>query len=121
MFDGCGFQVKIHDNIPYLIWNKLFTNISLSAVTGILQADMGFIAEDENAWKLARMLIHEGIQVAKAMGLPFDEAAITERVRKTSLDNPQGCASIRADLRDGRKTQVDTRASAIWKIRLRGA
>ncbi len=42
-FDSCGFHVKIHENIQYLIWDKLFTNVSLSAVTGILQVDMGFI------------------------------------------------------------------------------
>ena len=39
-FDACGFQVKIHDNIQQLIWDKLFTNVSLSALTGVLQVDM---------------------------------------------------------------------------------
>ena len=34
-FDSCGFQVKIHENIQQLIWDKLFTNVSLSAVTGV--------------------------------------------------------------------------------------
>ena len=80
-FDSCGFQVKIHENIQYLIWDKLFTNVSLSAVTGILQVDMGFIAENEYAWKLTKTLIHEAIAVAGALGLSFDEEAVTERVR----------------------------------------
>ena len=30
-FDSCGFEVRIHENIQYLIWDKLFTNVSLSA------------------------------------------------------------------------------------------
>lgn len=112
-FDSCGFYVKIHENIQYLIWDKLFTNVSLSAVTGILQADMGFIAGNEYAWKMTQALIHEAIQVADALGLTFDAEAITERVRSTSVGNPSGCTSIRADLRDGRKTEVDTISGSV--------
>ena len=112
-FDSCGFQVKIHENIQYLIWDKLFTNVSLSAVTGILQVDMGFIAENECAWKLTKTLIHEAIAVAGALGLSFDEEAVTERVRQTSIGNPAGCTSIRADLRDGRRTEVNTISGSV--------
>lgn len=112
-FDSCGFQVKIHENIQYLIWDKLFTNVSLSAVTGILQVDMGFIAENEYAWKLTKTLIHEAIAVAGALGLSFDEEAVTERVRQTAIGNPAVCTSIRADLRDGRRTEVNTISGSV--------
>ena len=112
-FDSCGFQVKIHENIQYLIWDKLFTNVSLSALTGILQVDMGYIAADEYTWKLCRQLIHETILTAAAAGLEFDEEAVAEKVKKTSLNNPSGCTSIRADLRDGRRTEVDTISGAV--------
>ena len=112
-FDCCGFQVAVHENIQKLIWNKLFTNVSLSAVTGILQVDMGYIASDAYAWKLTEQLIHEAVLTAAAAGLEFDEEELTEKVRQTSLNNPQGCTSIRADLRDGRKTEVNTISGAV--------
>lgn len=112
-FDCCGFQVIIHSNIQQLIWNKLFTNVSLSAVTGILQVDMGYIAADSYAWNLTKQLIHEAVATARAAGLTCDEEEITEKVRQTSIHNPQGCTSIRADLRDGRKTEVDTISGAV--------
>ncbi|MDO4268046.1 MAG: ketopantoate reductase family protein [Eubacteriales bacterium] len=112
-FDCCGFQVKIHDNIQRLIWDKLFTNVSLSALTGILQVDMGYIAADEKAWTLCRQLIHETVMTAAAAGMEFDEEAVAEKVRLTSVNNPNGCTSIRADLRDGRKTEVDTISGAV--------
>ena len=112
-FDCCGFQVMIHKNIQQLIWNKLFTNASLSAVTGLLQVDMGYIAANEYAWNLTRRLIGEAVAVAKAAGLEADEAEITEKVRQNSIGNPQGCTSIRADLRDGRRTEVDTISGAV--------
>lgn len=112
-FDGCGFNVKIYDQIQKLVWHKLFTNVSLSVLTGILQVDMGFIASDEHAWRLARRLIHEAVEVANQMGLGFDEEEVAEEVRQTSVKNPGGCTSIRADLRDGRKTEVDTISGAV--------
>lgn len=112
-FDCCGFQVMIHENIQQLIWNKLFTNVSLSAVTGILQVDMGYIAANEYAWNLTKKLIHEAVLTAKAAGLTCDEEEIAEKVRQTSINNPQGCTSIRADLRDGRRTEVDTISGAV--------
>lgn len=114
-FDCCGFNVSLQDNIRHLIWSKLFTNVSLSAVTGILQVDMGYIASNEYAWKLTKKLIHEAVLTAQAMGLEFDEAEITEKVRCTSVNNPNGCTSIRADLRDGRKTEVDTISGSVVK------
>ena len=112
-FDSCGFEVRIHENIQYLIWDKLFTNVSLSALTGILQVDMGYIAADEYTWKLCRQLIHETFLTAAAAGLEFDEETVAEKVKKTSLNNPSGCTSIRADLRDGRRTEVDTISGAV--------
>lgn len=112
-FDSCGFQVKIHGNIQQLIWDKLFTNASLSAVTGILQVDMGFIASNPHAWEMTCRLIHEAVLTARAAGMDFDEEELKERVRRTSLNNPQGCTSIRADLRSGKKTEVDTISGAV--------
>ncbi len=82
-FDSCGFHVKIHENIQYLIWDKLFTNVSLSAVTGILQVDMGYIASNPRAWEMTCRLIHEAVLTAKAAGMDFDEEQLKERVRLT--------------------------------------
>mgnify|MGYP004446853573 CR=1 FL=1 len=112
-FDSCGFDVKIHENIQQLIWDKLFTNVSLSAITGVLQVDMGFIAGNAHAWNMTKALVHEAVEVATAMGLTFNEEEILEKVRKTSEGSPNGCTSIRADLRDGRKTEVDTISGSV--------
>ncbi len=111
--DSCGFQGHIHANIRQLIWNKLFTNVSLSAVTGVLQVPMGFIAGNEHAWAITRQLIHEAVEVAHGLGLEADEEDITEKVRQTSLGSPEGITSICADLRDGRKTEVNTISGSV--------
>ena len=93
--------------------NNAFTNVSLSALTGVLQVDMGYIAANEYAWDLCCQLIHETVKTAAAAGLDFDEEKVREKVKNTSINNPKGCTSIRADLRDGRKTEVDTISGAV--------
>ena len=112
-FDECGFDTHIYDNIQQLIWDKLFTNVSLSALTGVLQVKMGFIASDKYAWEMAVTLIKEAMNVAKAMGLSFDEAEMIERVKNTSLSSPEGRTSIYTDLSKGRLTEVDTISGAV--------
>lgn len=111
--DACGFCGHIHENIQQLIWNKLFTNVSLSALTGVLQVPMGFIAGNEHAWTITKQLIHEAVAVAHGLGLEADEEEITEKVRLTSVNSPEGITSICADLKAGRKTEVNTISGSV--------
>ena len=113
VFDACGFQCKIHENIQQLIWNKLFTNVSLSVVTGVLQVPIGFIAANEHAWNITKQLIHEAVAVAHGLGLEADEEKIVEEVRLVSVNSPEGITSICADLRAGRKTEVNTISGSV--------
>ncbi len=111
--DSCGFVGCIHENIQQLIWNKLFTNVSLSALTGALQVPMGFIADNDHAWNITKKLIHEAVEVAHGLGLKADEAEITEKVRLTSINSPEGITSICADLKNGRRTEVNTISGSV--------
>ncbi len=98
-FDSCGFNVRIHPNIQQLIWDKLFTNVSLSAVTAVLQVNIGYIAANEYAWQMTMALLHEAVETAHALGL--------------SVGSPEGVTSICADIRAGRKTEVDTISGSV--------
>lgn len=112
-FDCCGFDVRIHHNIQQLIWDKLMTNVSLSVLTAILQSDMHYISENESAFSICKSLIGETISVATAMGLSFDEEKVIEKVRATSHNNKGGYTSIMMDIKNGRKTEVDTISGAV--------
>lgn len=112
-FDSCGFQSCIYENIQQLVWDKLFTNVSLSALTGVLQVPMGFIAGNQHAWRIAEKLIHEAVETAHALGLRADEKEIKEMVRLNSLNSPEGITSICADIKAGRKTEVDAISGSV--------
>lgn len=112
-FDSCDFNTMIHENIQQLIWAKLFTNVSLSAVTGILQVPMGYIAGNAHAWYLTECLVKEAVAVAHGLGLDFNEEEIIAKVKSASENSPEGITSICADLRAGRKTEVDTISGSV--------
>lgn len=112
-FDSCGFTVRIHDDISSLVWNKLMTNVSLSALSAVLQCDMSFIAEDEHAWKVCTALIHEAVLTAASQGIAIDEVETIEKVRNTSLSNKGGYTSIMMDIKAHRRTEVDTITGAV--------
>lgn len=112
-FNKCGFDTHIYENIQQLIWNKLFTNVSLSVLTGILQVPIGYISKDKYAWEMTVTLIKEALAAAKALGLQFNEDDVIESVRKVTVNSPEGLTSIYADLKAGRRTEVDTISGAV--------
>ena len=104
---------RIHENIQQLIWNKLFVNVALSAVTAVLNVKMGFIAKDSYAFALSSQLLHEAVTVAHALGLEADEGHLLQEIKETSERVPEGVTSICADLSKGRKTEVDTISGSV--------
>ena len=111
--DGCGFVTTIRSNIQQLIWDKMFTNVSLSAVTAILSVEMDYIASNAHAWYLTERLVREAAAVARGMGLEADDEKLLAKVRETSAGSPGGVTSICADIRAGRKTEVDTISGSV--------
>lgn len=106
-FTACGLEADVSDQVQKMIWNKMFTNVSASALTGALQVPMGFIVQNENAWDLCRRLIREAVDVAAAMGMTFDYDEKVAEVRRVCENSPAGLTSIYADIHRGRRTEVD--------------
>lgn len=114
MFDECGFEGRIYDNILQLIWNKLFINATTSVMTGVLKVPQGGLLAP-HAWELVEKLLHETVTVAKALGLEADEAFQRKRIRENVEKNPEAVTSICADMRAGRRTEVDTISGSVLK------
>lgn len=112
-FTACGLDADVSDGVQKMIWNKMFTNVSASALTGALQVPLGFISADEHAWKLCCQLIREAVDVAAALGMDFDYDEKVAEVKAVCDKSPNGLTSIYADLRDGRRSEVDTISGSI--------
>ena len=112
-FSDAGLETQAEVNVSRLIWEKLFTNTSASVLTGILQVPLGYIAENPAAWSMCCTLIREAAAVAQAEGMEFDVNQKIAEVRAVCERSPKGLTSIYADIRDGRKTEVDAISGSI--------
>ena len=112
-FSACDLETCCEDSVQRLIWNKLFTNVSASVLTGILQVPLGYIIEDSHAWRLCELLVREAVAVAAGDGYVFDAEEKIADVRAVCERSPKGLTSIYADLRDRRKTEVDTISGSV--------
>jgi 2-dehydropantoate 2-reductase len=112
-FTQCGFRTEIADNIQKKIWEKLFVNVSASALTAVFQTRLGFLVESAAAWTLTEALIREAVAVANGDGLEFEEDKVIQNVRSLLENAKHGITSICADIRDGRKTEVDTISGSV--------
>ena len=108
-FASCGLETDCKQDIKRLIWQKMLTNVSAS----VLQVPMGFIAENLSAWAICETLVREAVAVAAGEGIEFDADEKVAEVRKVCTDSPAGLTSIYADLRDGRRTEVDTISGSV--------
>lgn len=106
VFRECGFPCSISSNIGYMIWNKLMINASSSVLSGILQTNQGYVAENKAVWEIAKRLIEEMCSVAKAEGYEFNAEEQTARIQRHLRNAPDGYTSIYADIKNGRITEV---------------
>jgi 2-dehydropantoate 2-reductase len=112
-FSRCGLETHVTEDIRKKVWEKLFVNACASALTAIFQTQLGFLITSEHAWRLTVQLIDEAVAVANKEGMGFEREKIVEQVRKLLESASTGYTSIYADIRDGRKTEVDTISGAV--------
>ena len=74
---------------------------------------LGYISRDEHAWTLCSALIRETVDVAAALGMDFDYDQKLAEVKAVCDNSPNGLTSIYADLRDGRRSEVDTISGSV--------
>lgn len=110
---SCGFECCVSDNIQKQIWNKMFLNTAASSLTGLFQVSLGFILDNPNAYFLMEHLAKEAVDVANAKGLGFDFDQVFGEIKNVLEHSKAGFTSIYADLRAGRKSEVDTISGSV--------
>lgn len=114
-FNASGLEASLDTNVKRLIWSKLFTNVSASALTGVLQCQLGFIAENTHARTMCETLIDEAVQVAESEQMEFNAEQELDTVLQVCRNAPNGYTSIYADITAGRRSEVDTISGSIVK------
>ncbi len=112
-FTACGFECKTEDNVQKQVWKKMFTNTAASSLTALFQVPLGFIHSNPDSNWIMRQLCREAVEVANSLGLDFDLDEVISDVEKVCINAPNGYTSIYADIRDGRRSEVDTISGSV--------
>jgi 2-dehydropantoate 2-reductase len=114
-FSACGIEAVVSNNVKKHIWNKLFLNVSASALTAVLQVQLGFMLVSEHAGFLMERLVREAVNVANADGLNFDPDEVLADIKAVLDQAREGYTSIYADIKNGVPTEVDTISGSVVK------
>ncbi|KIR01759.1 2-dehydropantoate 2-reductase [Lachnospiraceae bacterium TWA4] len=113
VLEETGFEVVVSEDIQWILWNKLFVNLSVNTLTAITRTKIGYMAENKAAWNFAKRLIYEAVEVAEADGTYFDRREALESVRKVCIDAAEGYSSMYQDVLKGNRTEIDAINGAI--------
>jgi 2-dehydropantoate 2-reductase len=112
-FAMAGITVRLHDDVPALLWSKLFVNIGINALAALLDVTNGCLLEMEPARDIMRAAVREAVVVAAASGLAVDaeeQVACVEQVCRATQSN---LCSMLQDMRAGRMTEIEHMNGAV--------
>lgn len=115
-FSECGIDTERCDNVKYLLWEKLFVNMTVNPLTALLGCHIAAVADDPALRELTAALIDEAVTVAGRDGAVFDPAAVTDSVLHTVHTLADGKASMCQDLEHGRRTEIDFINGAVVRL-----
>lgn len=102
-----NFETVISDDIQRIIWEKLFVNLSINTFTAITQTKIGYMIENKDAWRFAKRLIYEAVEVAEEDGTYFDRREVLENVKKVCQGISNGYSSMYQDVKRKMRTEID--------------
>jgi len=115
--EEAGLPTEYTDSIATKLWQKVTYNCALNPLSALLDVPYGRLAESEHTVNIMRDIIFEVYAVGKAMQVPLDPAEPEDYCDRflNVLIPPTAAhyASMREDLRQGRRTEIDALNGAI--------
>ena len=110
---AAGFRVETFDDAGPLVWEKLVCNAAFSGTCALVEATVGEVLENPDAWSVAVSCAQEAFEVARALGieLAFDDPVTY--VREFGLKIPDAKPSMLLDLLAGRRCEIDVINGAV--------
>jgi 2-dehydropantoate 2-reductase len=106
MMSEAGLETQFTTDIKKYEWEKVILNASLSAVCALTRKPMKDIMDFEITERLVEELLREGIAVAEACGVTFDEGFLeycVQYLKKAGYHK----TSMHQDIERGTPTEID--------------
>jgi len=109
-----GFKSEL--NIQHIIWKKTIVNCVFNSICPLLEVDNGVFHRNAEARKIARRVISECIAIAIAKGIDLNADEVeTSLLQISRLSDGQDISTLQ-DIRNNRKTEIETLHPAIVRI-----
>ena len=116
LLNECDFEATMSTSINHLLWEKLFVNCTINALTCILETTMDFMNYDSPLDPATSNVLKEAITVAKADGEDFDYDTIKKQLYDLTVKYVGGKASMEQDVELKRITEIDFINGSVVRI-----
>ncbi|GAA4415517.1 2-dehydropantoate 2-reductase [Nibrella viscosa] len=110
------FPFRAVADIQPVVWQKTIINSVFNSVCPLLETDNGVFHREERALALATEIIDECVAVAQASGIRLESRAVVDNLLQISRASDGQLISTLQDIRQGRKTEIDTFNQEIVRI-----
>lgn len=115
-FQKAGINYFIPKDIVYSQWKKFALNSCANPLTAIFKFTFKEALDNEKFMKLAKEIIKEVQQIAKAEGVKNSENILKDTIESLHTMLPEGKTSMLQDTEAGRKTEIDIFAGKIIQL-----
>ncbi|MBD0256373.1 MAG: 2-dehydropantoate 2-reductase [Cytophagales bacterium] len=110
------FPFQAEPDIQTIIWKKAIINSVFNSVCPLLETDNGIFHRDASVLAIAKRVIAECVAVAQAAGIRLSASEVEEGLLLISKSSEGQLISTLQDIRNKRKTEIETLNFAIAGI-----
>ena len=112
MFQKAGISTRVSSKIQDVIWEKLFVNVGINALTALTGLKNGQLLDYPETVRLMEALVFEAVEVAKRKGIRIEGNPI-EKVKALAEVTRGNRSSMGQDFDHRRKTEIEAINGAV--------
>ena len=106
VLDAANLEPNLTPEVWKAIWEKVAFNSALNTLTAITLLPLGHMGKTAEGKELAHEMVREVISVARAKGVPADEARVLGIVDRLMVEHFDHLSSMLQDVLRGRETEI---------------
>ncbi|MDD5451202.1 MAG: 2-dehydropantoate 2-reductase [Desulfovibrionales bacterium] len=111
---AAGLVTKVVENIEEIVWNKLFINVGINALSALTRLKNGDLVKFPEIQNLMAIAITEALAVARGKGLQVNPQAV-EEAKAACLATAENRSSMLQDVLNKKRTEIEAINGAIVK------
>ncbi len=113
LLNRASIETRIAEDGEALLWSKLIVNVGINALTALLRAANGALAQVPECERLMAQAVAEAVAVARALDVNLGPEDQLDRVRQVCTLTAANRSSMLQDILRGRPTEIDVINGAV--------